>query len=162
VQAGALLDDVDDCSVDALEDAPCEPLPVDLPAPLELDMPCDPGLDPALDPAPQLPPPLESPEFEEALAYVPVEPPPVLELLFVPPYWLAALDAPAPLLAVPFWVAVFDAAPFGEELTLPLPPVALGLGDPTPHATTMVDPATRAAIEVTLCFMIKPLLSKIP
>ena len=111
-----------------------DPLP-ELPALPELDAPPElpaPLEPPELDPSPELPAPLEPPELDEAPVYVPADPP-VLELL-LPPYGLEPPDAPLS---------------------------GAGFDDPLSHATAMIDPAARAAIEGMLRFMIKPLLREI-
>jgi hypothetical protein len=87
----------------------------------------------------------------------------VLELVLDPPTKLAAPLEPLKLDEPPASMPVdpayefdpLDALPAAAGFELPVP-----VDDPPPQAIAMIDPAARAAIEVTLRFMIWPLLRK--
>jgi len=132
----------------------------------------DRSLDPELDPPPELPVPLEPPELDAASWSAPVDPllleplyafepldgPP---LLLEPLYAFEPLDGP-PLLLEPLYAfEPLDVLPLGPGFELPVlvPP---GLDDPLLHATAMIDPAARAAIEMTFRFLIKSLSQRSP
>jgi hypothetical protein len=86
-----------------------------------------------LDPLPELPAPLDPPKLDDPLASVPVD----------PAYGFDALDVP------------LDVPPPAAAFELPVP-----VDDPPLQAIAMIDPVARAAIEVTLRFMIWSLLRK--
>ena len=100
---------------------------------------------PEFDPSPELAAPLEPPELEAPPANMPFDPP-LLELSPAPPLALEPLDAP-PL----------DP---GSELPASAP---FEFDEPPSHANAINEPVARAAIEVTIRFIIiRPLLRKDP